>query len=152
MGREFGEGLRMVGVGKEEGGREGARWRKRVAVGGWGSRWREERRETGLGEGMPEKREDQVGFFFWLGQGRCKIESWEQGPGSILLVIDPHQNSCWEMQPLGPPQLASLQHFDPFPHLLFPFPLPSSAVHHLYLSPHMVSVCYMSPPSVLPLY
>lgn len=71
MGREFGEGLRMVGVGKEEdGGREGARWRKRVAVGGVGVQMEgREEREKGLGEGMPEKREDQVGFFLGGGSG-----------------------------------------------------------------------------------
>lgn len=79
MGREFGEGLRMVGVGKEEGGREGARWRKRVAVGGWGSRWREERRERGLGEGMPEKREDQVGFFFGWVRGDVRLSHGSKG-------------------------------------------------------------------------
>lgn len=54
---------------EEDGGREGARWRKRVAVGG-GSRWREERK--GLGEGMPEEGEDQVFFFFFFGWGRGK--------------------------------------------------------------------------------
>lgn len=72
MGREFGEGLRMVGVGKEEdGGREGARWRKRVAVGGWGSRWREERRERkGWGRGCQRRgRTKWVFFLFLVGSG-----------------------------------------------------------------------------------
>lgn len=45
-----------------------------------GSRWREERREKGLGEGMPKRGEAKC-FFGWVGRKASETEWWEPGLG-----------------------------------------------------------------------
>jgi hypothetical protein len=95
VGREFGEGLRVVGLRKreEDGGREGARWRKKVAVGGCGgSRWREERREKkDWGRGHQRRGRIKWFFFFGLGGGmQVRLRGGDKGQIKILRVTGPH--------------------------------------------------------------